>query len=161
MREEDPREAQPDENAAQNEARAWYAQIASISSSVMLVAVLLLGAVVAYVIADMRNELHAVSGKMRQEAPSLKEKDLLIKELREENGQLKVRLEQLQREVARASGASVPSPTSAAPEAKGAKLSEAGGNLAGCINAALNGKGSVEEKCKGQTGGALVVKSQG
>lgn len=157
MREEDPPGSAVSEESAANEARAWYAQIASISSSMMLVLMLALGSIVAYVISDMRDELHVVSSKLRAEAPSLREKELVIRELREENDRLKTRLEHMQREVARAASGQPMSGPGAGRE----KLSEANRGLADCINAALNGKGSVADKCAGQAAGEVVVKNQG
>lgn len=158
MREEAPPVSAATDEYAANEARAWYAQIASISSSLMLVLILALGGIVAYVIADMRDELYVVSTRLRAEAPSLREKELAIRELREENDRLKTRLEQLQREVARGTAGQ---PPLSGVERGREKLSEAGNGLAGCIDAALNGKGSVGEKCAGQAAGEVVVKSHG
>lgn len=161
MKQEDASEKAAPTEANENEARAWYAQIASISSSVMLIAVLVLGSVVAYVIGDMRGELTVISTKIRQDAPSLREKDLIIKELREENAQLKARMEQAQRETGRISGAVLPAPASGGTEKKSDKLSEAGSGLADCINAALNGKGSADAKCAHNGSSDLVIKSRG
>lgn len=160
MIDRDAEEKLADNTDTADQTRAWYAQVASIANSILLLTVLVMGFFVAYIIGDMRSDLHDVTAKLRADAPALHEKELVIKELREESAQLKARVEQLQKDVARASISNTEN-SSTNKDKKGERLSEAGSNLADCINAVLNGKGSPDDKCAGKGPGGLVLKSQG